>query len=67
MYSFDYNLNLSALRTLITLHKIEGALPALIINDREPVYGFKNLDDMQTLIPELKNLATTTATTTSGY
>ena len=67
VYSFDYNLNLSALRTLITLHKIEGALPALIINDREPVYGFKNLDDMQTLIPELKNLATTTATTTSGY
>ncbi len=68
VYSFDYNLNLSALRTLITLHKIDGPLPAIIINDREPVYGFKNLDDMQRLIPELKTLATTTtATSTSGY
>ncbi len=67
VYSFDYNLNLSALRTLVTLNKVTGPLPALIINNRDPVYGFKNLDDMQKLMPELKTLATTTATSTSGY
>lgn len=67
VYSFDYNLGLSALRTLTSLRQVKGPLPALIINDRPPVYGFKNLDDMQSLMPELKTLATTTATTTGGY
>ncbi len=61
VYAFDYNLDLSALQTLITLNKIEGNLPALVINDRAPIYGFKNYDEMQNLIPELKTLATTTA------
>ncbi len=69
VYSFDYNLNLSALRTLISLQNLQGQLPALIINSREPIYGFKSLDQMQTLIPELKTLlATSTATTsTKGF
>ena len=66
VYSFDYNLDLSALHTLITLRKVGDMLPAFIINNRAPVYGFKSLDDMQKLIPELKNLATTTATTSAG-
>ncbi|MEK7612673.1 MAG: hypothetical protein AAB449_00810 [Patescibacteria group bacterium] len=66
IYSFDYNLDLSALRTLIALRKIqpnppEAGLPAFIINNRAPVYGFKSLDEMRALIPELKNLATSTA------
>lgn len=66
VYSFDYNLDLSALRTLVALRHLNGSLPALIINGRAPVYGFNNLDAMQLLIPELKNLATTTATSTNG-
>lgn len=62
VYAFDYNLDLSALQTLISLRKIEGKnLPAFVINDRAPVYGFKTFDDMQVLIPELKTLATSTA------
>lgn len=66
VYSFDYNLDLSALRTLIALKKIEGAkLPALIINNKMPIYGFHNLEDTQKLIPELKALATTTAATST--
>lgn len=61
VYSFDYNLDLSALRTLIALRKVNGkTLPAFVINNRAPVYGFKNLTDMEKLIPELKSLSTTT-------
>ena len=69
VYSFDYHLDLSALQTLETLRRVKGdALPALVVNDRAPVYGFKSLGDMQKLIPELKNLATSSpATSTVGY
>lgn len=68
VYSFDYNLDLSALRTLIMLNKIKGdSLPAFIINGRTPVFGFKNLDEMEALIPELATLASsTTATSTKA-
>lgn len=58
IYSFDHNLDLSALRTLISLRKLNGELPAFVINNRAPVYGFKSLDEMRELIPDLKNLAT---------
>ena len=61
VYSFDYHLDLSALRTLLALRKIEGTLPAFAVNTRAPVYGFKTLQEMQELIPELKTLATSTA------
>ena len=60
VYSFDYHLELSALETLIKLRRIQGQLPALVIGNRAPLYGFKNLEEMQTLLPELKTLATTT-------
>lgn len=63
VYSFDYHLDLSALRTLKDLRNVEqsNGLPAFIINNREAVYGFKSLPDMQKLIPELKTLATSTS------
>lgn len=69
VYSFDYHLDLSALQTLETLRRVKGGdLPAIVVNDRAPVYGFKSLSDMQTLVPELKNLATSSvATSTVGY
>ncbi len=62
VYSFDYHLDLSVLRTLITLRKIksEEGLPAFVVNNRAPVYGFKTLQEMEVLIPELKTLATST-------
>ncbi len=65
VYSFDYNLDLSAVRTLISLRGLQGQLPALVINDRPPVYGFKTFEEIQTLIPELKTLSTTTAATST--
>lgn len=65
VYSFDYNLDLSALQTLIGLRTVEGRMPAFVINNRRPVYGFKTLEEMQTLIPELKTLATSTPQTSN--
>ena len=69
VYSFDYNLDLSALKTLASLRGLNDGLPAFIINNRPPVYGFKTLDQLEALIPELKTLATSTPATTSttGY
>ena len=62
VYSFDYHLDLSALRTLVALRKIDAdkGLPAFVVNNRAPVYGFKTLKETQQLIPELKTLATST-------
>ncbi len=61
VYSFDYRLDLSALRTLITLRKIKPEFPAFVVNNRAPVYGFKTLQEMEKLVPELKTLATSTS------
>jgi hypothetical protein len=54
VYSFDYNLDLTALKTLTSLRGVKPEFPAVVINDRAPVYGFKNLDEMQTLIQNLR-------------
>lgn len=59
VYSFDYNLDLGALRTLIQIHKIQDDLPALVIN-RKAYYGFQDEAAIEKIIPELKKLATTT-------
>lgn len=66
VYSFDYNLDLSAVKTLIAIRNIKPELPALIVNSREPSYGFKNVDDIYAFAPELKKLSTTTPTTTKA-
>ncbi|HWB33862.1 MAG TPA: hypothetical protein VG753_00865 [Candidatus Paceibacterota bacterium] len=65
VYSFDYNLDLSALQTLIALRKVSNTLPAFVINNGTPIYGFKNVDDMQALIPGLTTLASSTAATST--
>ncbi|MDE2212925.1 MAG: hypothetical protein KGJ34_00075 [Patescibacteria group bacterium] len=62
VYSFDYHLDLSALKTLIELHTIAPTLPALIINSRLPVYGFKSVDDILKIAPGIAKLSTTTPT-----
>jgi hypothetical protein len=67
VYSFDYNLDLTALKTLEDLRHVQGTnLPAFVINNRAPVYGFKTLQEMQGLIPELKSLASSTVSTSTG-
>jgi hypothetical protein len=68
VYAFDYNLDLSALKTLETLRRVKDTLPAIVVNDGPAVYGFQSVQDMQKLIPQLSTLATsTTATSTVGY
>jgi hypothetical protein len=55
VYSFDYNLDLGALKTLISIYNITNNPPALLISDNVS-YGFKSIDDIKTLIPELKKI-----------
>jgi len=70
VYSFDYNLDLSALQTLIDIHDVQdtppsGGLPALVINGKV-YYGLRTMSDIQKILPQLATLkvATSTATTT---
>jgi hypothetical protein len=70
VYAFDYNLDLSALKTLIDIRRIRKDLPALVIDNRAPIYGLKTVSDILSLAPEIQKLATTTptvASSTAGY
>ncbi len=58
VYAFDYNLELGALQTLITLNKVERDLPALII-DKEIYYGYKDRPQVEEILPTEK-LSTST-------
>lgn len=65
IYSFDYNLDVSALQTLISIDGVDaGSLPALVINGKT-YHGFKSVDDVQKILPQLATLQKNTATSTS--
>ena len=70
IYSFDYRISLSAVDTLKSIYKIDDrALPALVIGD-DTFTGFKDIDAIKELIPELKRIdsaraASSTAATSS--
>jgi len=59
VYSFDYNLDLGALKTLIGITKLHGPLPAFIIDGKRS-YGFTTLADLEKQFPK-GALATTTS------
>jgi hypothetical protein len=62
VYSFDYSLDISALKTLISINKVdETKLPAVYIKNKL-YYGFQGISDIEKIMPELT--ATSTATTT---
>ncbi len=67
VYAFDYNLDLGAIRTIESIYKLSGEMPTLIIDDT-PHYGFKSVEDIESIIPDIKSLvaATSTATSTSS-
>ncbi len=66
IYAFDYNLDLSALRTLRSVYKVEANLPALVINNKV-YYGYKNQDDIERIVPDILTLASSsTATSTKN-
>ncbi len=66
IYSFDYNLNLAALKTLVDIHDVKGELPALVINNKV-YYGLHTVDEIEKVLPELATLkkATSTAATST--
>lgn len=59
VYSFDYHLDLGALKTLVAVDKVKGELPAFVINGKYS-HGFTTLDEFKTRFPK-GALATTTA------
>ena len=65
IYSFDYNLDLSTVKTLIAMYGIKNELPAIVINGKA-YYGFKGRKEMEDLFPELRNIGEETATSTSA-
>ena len=63
VYSFDYNIGLAALQTLVDIHDVRNQLPALVINNKV-YYGLHTMDDIEKIAPALLKLATSTATST---
>jgi oligoribonuclease (3'-5' exoribonuclease) len=58
VYSFDYNVDVSALKALVGLYKIEDTkLPAIIINDEKIYTGFQSLEDIEKQIPDVVKAA----------
>lgn len=53
VYAFDYNLDLSALQSLIKIFKVDDTkLPALVIKD-DLYTGFKKVEEIESKIPEV--------------
>jgi hypothetical protein len=64
VYAFDYNIDVSAVKTLISINKVKNELPAIVIKD-QVYYGFYSIEDIEKTVPELKKLkASQTATST---
>ncbi len=49
VYSFDYQLDLSIIKTLISIFTVKDNLPAMVIGD-EVVYGYQNPDELDKLL-----------------
>jgi hypothetical protein len=62
VYSFDYNLDLGALKTLIAVEKVEPRFPAFVI-DGARTYGFEDIDEFKLNFP--KNFFATSTSSTS--
>lgn len=66
VYSFDYNLELSAIESMKRIYKINSSLPALVIEDKTYI-GFKSVNDLEELLPDsLKEATSTQATSTAA-
>lgn len=55
VYSFDYNLDLSAIKSMISIYKVSDNLPAIVINGK--VYsGLKTVEEIEKTFPQLETL-----------
>jgi len=64
VYSFDYNLGVGALQTLISIDDVDNKLPALYVN-RKTHYGFQSVEDIQKILPQLSTLQKSASSTQS--
>ncbi len=56
VYSFDYNLDLSALRALLKIYKIDDTkLPAIVINEHK-ITGFQTVEAIEKFAPSITKL-----------
>lgn len=62
IYSFDYNLDLSALQTLLVINDVNDTLPALSINDKMH-YGFQGIEEIEKILPQLATMEKTATST----
>ena len=51
IYSFDYNLDLSTIKALKSIYKIDSVIPALVVNGKS-VNGFKTVDELKLMLPK---------------
>jgi hypothetical protein len=55
VYSFDYNLDLSAIRAMTSIYKVPDDLPAIVINGK--VYsGLKTIEEIEKTFPQLESI-----------
>ena len=54
VYAFDYDLDVSAIKTLIAINRVKPKLPALLIGE-ENYYGFKSVEQLHEIIPQLES------------
>ncbi len=64
VYSFDYNYDLGAVQTLISIYKVNSQVPAIIVNGT-PYYGFHSIEELEAQIPALKTLKMQKAATST--
>ncbi len=60
VYSFDYNLDLGALKTLVGISKVRDTLPAFVIDGKRS-YGFTSLAALEKQFPKGALATSTTA------
>lgn len=65
VYSFDYNLDLGALKTLISIDKVKSDFPSFIIQGTTS-YGFTSLPDLEKRFPKGALIASTTLATSTA-
>lgn len=55
VYSFDYNIDVPAVKTLISINKVQNQLPAIFIKGKV-YYGFQSIEDLEKAMPELAKI-----------
>jgi hypothetical protein len=56
VYSFDYDLDLEAINSLVSIYKIEPNMPAMVINNKQ-YYGYHSAEELEEGVPALALLA----------